>query len=467
MLAMGIVGILAIAALVFDVGQNLFDRRRMQDAADAAALAGARFVSDPACAPTAPTRMTNACPAWKAAYDLLTDSTTYGFAPSDVTIDIPARSDSNFPSLPDHLQITIQGTRPSFFAGVLGIGNWRVAATAVAANLTGYSIPYSFMSLNKTACNAGQVGGNGSIDVNAPIYVASTCSSSGALVFNGNNVTVNATGCATAGTSQANGTPIAVNCNGPVLENQTQLEDPMKAFVGPPLQPVPAAPTIVGIGSNASPNGCPGSANVATAANPTGCDINFNRDKIVRIRPGTYFGGLRLRETSNQLTVYMEPGIYYMAGGGFEVSGDITLRTVADAVTTTIGNGVFIYNTDATTCGSVGGKACVKAIDFATSSGSDVDLLPMNSGSYKNLLIYQDRNASAQPAMTVSGNASMTISGTVYLPKADFNYSGNGAGEVLSAQVICDEFSVQGNGGLQVTYDPNGVFPLNNVGLVQ
>lgn len=467
MLAMGIVGILAIAALVFDVGQNLFDRRRLQDAADAAALAGARFITDPACAPTAASRMTSACPAWDAAMDLLTDPSTYSFATSQVQVAIPATDSSNFPNLPDHLQVSIDTQRPSFFSGVLGLGEWRVGATAVAANLTGYSLPYSFLSLNETACNAGQVGGNGSIAVNAPIYVASTCSSSGALVFNGNNVVVTAAGCSTAGTSQANGTPISVDCGGPVLENQPQLDDPMKALAGPAVQPVPAAPTITGTGSNSPPIGCPGSANPSSATNPTGCDLNFNRDKVVRIRPGTYFGGLRLRETSHELTVYMEPGIYYMAGGGFEVSGDITVRTVADGTATTLGAGVFIYNTDASTCGSLGGRACIRAVDFATGTGSDVDLLPYTKSPYKNLLIYQDRNASSQPAMSTAGRASMSLSGTIYLPEADFNYSGNGAGEVLGAQVICDEFSVQGNGGLTVTYDPNAVFPFNNVGLVQ
>ena len=43
--AFGLVGILAIAALVFDVGQDLIERRNQQKAADAAALAGARYLT--------------------------------------------------------------------------------------------------------------------------------------------------------------------------------------------------------------------------------------------------------------------------------------------------------------------------------------------------------------------------------------------------------------------------------------
>ena len=45
----GLVGILAIAALVFDVGQNLLERREQQNASDAAALAGARWLVEPGC----------------------------------------------------------------------------------------------------------------------------------------------------------------------------------------------------------------------------------------------------------------------------------------------------------------------------------------------------------------------------------------------------------------------------------
>ena len=41
----GLVAICAIAAIVFDVGQNLLDRRAEQNASDAAALAGARYMA--------------------------------------------------------------------------------------------------------------------------------------------------------------------------------------------------------------------------------------------------------------------------------------------------------------------------------------------------------------------------------------------------------------------------------------
>jgi Flp pilus assembly protein TadG len=42
-----LIGLMAVAALVFDVGQNLLDWRSQRDAADASALAGARYINEP------------------------------------------------------------------------------------------------------------------------------------------------------------------------------------------------------------------------------------------------------------------------------------------------------------------------------------------------------------------------------------------------------------------------------------
>ncbi len=40
-------------------------------------------------------------------------------------------------------------------------------------------------------------------------------------------------------------------------------------------------------------------------------------------------------------------------------------------------------------------------------------------------------------------------------------------GLVFGAQVICDTFKVSGNGGLTVSYDPDGAVQLRGTGLVQ
>jgi hypothetical protein len=470
--AFGAIGILAVAALVFDVGQNLFERRKQQDAADAAALAGARWLPVAACRAA---ESVATCPqAYAAALDLATD---HGYAASQVTVNIPPVS-GPFAGYKGHLQVAIQGSRGSYFAGVVGIAGFSIGASAVAANINEYPLPYSILSLNPTACKAGHIHGNGTLDVEGSIMVNSTCTSPGALAFDGNPVTVTVGGdCATGG-QISTGSSSTTTCDD-YLEDQTPVADPLTDLkvpvIGSAVVPAPpAAVNVTGLhlASNRAPNGCPGSTSPATAANPTGCDINFNRDKVVRIYPGVYYGGLKIRQTSSALTVYMAPGIYYMSGGGFEVSGSVILRTVdAESVLnplpTAFGGGVLIYNTDnATTC-STSGTGCIRAVDFANTSGGDVRMRGYTGKTYTGMVIWQDRKASSQPPMSMEGNSTTTLKGAIYLPKADFKYTGNGGGNVLDAQVICDEFDVGGNGNLTVTYDPDDAIKIGGAGLVQ
>jgi hypothetical protein len=273
--------------------------------------------------------------------------------------------------------------------------------------------------------------------------------------------------CATAGTIvAATGT---MNC-GTVTAGAPVVADPLAGLAGPAIGSAavpnpPGAMVVTGahLGSNTAPNGCPGSSSPSTAGSPTGCDVNFNRDKVVWIYPGVYYGGLKIRQTSSLLTVYMAPGIYYMAGGGFEITGQPTVRTV-DAATlltpfpTTYGGGVLVYNTQTP-------SSAIKPINFGNTQ--NVALKGYTLAPYANMLLWQDRNASSQPAMAIEGSSTMTLSGTIYLPRADFIFTGNGGTEILYSEVICDEFEMGGNGNVTITYDPNTAIKINGIGLVQ
>lgn len=480
LMAGGMVAILLIAALVFDVGQNLLDRRNQQNAADAAALAGARFLALPACKPVGGVQPP--CPeAVAAALDVATrNGYTNGVSSRTVQVLIPPDSRSQFSGFPGHIQVVLGSSRGSFFTGVIGVNSQQVATLAVAANIEDFSLAFALLALNETACNAGHITGNGIININADIQVNSSCSSSGALTVGGAGATVNAASasCSTTGTIQVNSG--SLNCT-----QQEGVEPQLFPTIGgPAVQPTPLAPVITGAGSTVIPDGCPGASgsgrSPSTEADPKGCTLQYSQDKEVRLYPGVYWGGLTLKETggSTNLRVYMEPGIYYIAGGGFEVAGDIVVRSVEaggttfDLTSTTMG--VLIYNTDdpayreACVNGTGVANQCIKAIDFQTGPSSDVDLRGDKVDvAFKNLLLFQDPNASAQPAVSMEGHSSQTFVGTIYLPEANFSYSGNGAGEVLQTQIICDTFDVNGNGSLDIAYDPNAVYQFKGIGLVQ
>lgn len=467
--AFGVIGILAVAALVFDVGQNLFERRKQQDAADASALAGARWMAMPACK----VRTSAAtCPeAYNAALNL---ALTHSYAVGQVSIHIPPTS-GQFTGMPGHLQVAIDSNRGSYFAGVVGITSFNIGASAVAANIVNYPLPFSLLALNSSpsTCKTGHAHGNGTLTIQGDVMVNSPCTNPGALVADGVGATINVSGnCSAVGTIQGN--TGVLNC-GARQEGAPAISDPLAGFappvIGSAAVPKPPADMVVTgahAGTNRAPSGCPGSTSPSTAASPSGCTIAFaNRDKVVWIHPGVYYGGLKISQTSGALTVYMAPGVYYMAGGGFQVSGQATVRTVDAAnglipFPTLLGGGVLIYNTDCVGCG---GSSGIQAIDFQNTT--NVQLLGYTGANFTGMLLWQDRKASAQPAVSIEGSSTMKLKGTIYIPKADFKFTGNGGSEVLDAQVVCDEFDIGGNGNVLISYDPNDAIKISGVGLVQ
>ncbi len=461
--AFGIVGILAVAALVFDVGQNLFERRKQQDAADASALAGARWLTTTAC--RARISITNCPEAYSAAMAL---ANTHGYVTSQVTINIPPAT-GQFAGLNGHIQVSIDSNRGSYFAGVVGITRFRIGAAAVASNLNKYPLPFSLLSLNTTSCKTGHAHGNGVLTVAGDVMVDSPCTTPPALLTDGTGATINVSGSCSA-VGAIGGNTGSLTCAS-TQEGAPYVADPLIGLAGPtigsaavPNPPANVYVTGADIATNKIPNGCPGSNSPSTAARPSGCTLQYNRDKVIWIYPGVYYGGLNIKQSSAALTVYMAPGIYYMSGGGFQIAGQPTVHTV-DAATalvpypTAYGGGVLIYNTDTP------GGGGVKPIDFQNTT--DVQLHGYTGSTYTGMLLWQDRNASSQPAIAIEGSSTMTLTGTIYIPKADFNFTGNGGSEVLDAQVICDTFDIGGNGDLNITYNPNDAIKLSGVGLVQ
>ncbi len=484
-MAGGMIALVLIAALVFDIGQNLVDRRAQQNASDAAALAGARFMALPGCKPVGGVQPP--CSAARlAALDVAAQNGYVdGVDGHTVEVHIPPNAQSQFNRFPGHIQVVIGGTRGSFFSGVIGTVSQNVDTQAVAANIEDFSLPFALLALNESKCGSVHITGNGTLNINADIQVNSTCNTSGAFQIGGSGATVNAAtaDCSAVGTIKVNSGTL--NCN-----RQEGVEPQLfPAIGGPGILPTPATPTLVG-GITTGPmnkrtvsDTCPGQgANAATLADPKQCKIQSGKPATAQVHlyPGMYPGGLLLTQAPGdaQLSVYLEPGIYYMAGGGLEIRGNIVLRsveaggTVFNLASPTMG--VMIYNSDNPqfhddcVSGAAAGLKCIDTIDFQTGASSDVDLRGVQiDTSFKNLLLFQDPDASDQPPVSMEGHSSQTFVGTIYLPEAEFAYHGNGAGEALQAQAIVDTFTVTGNGTVTINYDAATVYQFKGIGLVQ
>ena len=261
----GLVAFLAVAALVYDVGQNLLDWRAQRNAADAATLAGARYIADSGC--VAAPSIANCPGAYQAAIRVAAEN-GYGDTDGDlvedhghVEVHIPPILADPVYRRPGFLEVTIHTDRPSFFASVLGMLRQNVTALAVAGNSKDVAPPYSMLALNPD-CDpnpSGQVGGNGDVTVGGSVVVNSNCD--GALLVNGNG-TLGAPECDVAGTAQESGSNANLDCSGNLVEGFSGAGDPL-AGIGPGSQPgTPAAVEILkwnGGGTPTIPPGCPGS----------------------------------------------------------------------------------------------------------------------------------------------------------------------------------------------------------------
>lgn len=472
----GLVLIMAIAAIVFDVGQNLLDRRTEQNVSDAAALAGARYVVGAAytyhggCA-AAPTGL----PAIDAACDIAADSGYHdGVDGRTVRVDMPPIAPSAFSGLPGYIEVQIGSTRPSFFAGLLGVANQKVGALGVATNASDIALPYSLLALDPHGCASNKINGAPGtiVTTNGTVHVDSDCTN-GAILLSGNGV-LNAPQCDVVGNIKTSGgavnnctsAPAGVLVSGDPLRN---LPPPPKPALPATVQTLTAAgatciPGSAGCGT--IPDDCPGGSSPATEISPGVCAFAQNGKKF-RIFPGLYPGGIEVTRG----IVYMDPGIYWIGGGGVSVKvtgGSTTGALISKAVGENTGvnptGGVLIYNSvNPITGGGYG------PIHLNGGAGATLALHPIQTTIYKNMVIFVDRDAAtgAGDLDLNGGGAILEVIGTIYAPTGEVKFNGS-ATDVLSAQVICYNFSVNGSGAsFTLDYNPDNLFHLTGVGLVQ
>jgi hypothetical protein len=466
--------VLLIAALVFDVGQNLLDRRAEQNAADAAALAGARWVQGAGSFhDTCAVGLGSGNAAVRAACEVAAaNGYVHGSDNKTVKVDLPPVAPSVFSGLPGHIQVTIGSTRPSFFQGILGVVVQRTGAMGVATNASDISLPYSLLSLAPHACGENKITGSpGSyVSTNGTVHVDSDCSS--AILLSGNGV-LTAPECDVVGDIQTSG-GATNNCTS-APDGILVSGDPLRNMP-PPAQP--AAPAAVQpLDAGPIPAGCPGGSAPATDATPTGCAFTSGLvdGKTYRLFPGNYPGGIR----TSKATLYLSPGIYWLGGGGLQVqtTGRLISKAVGDDSGLTASGGVLLFDTAdpdptiAAACVSTPtGPGCFAGISLNGGPGAAVALLPIQSGDYKNMVIYVDRNYSitGDEIFLNGADSTLMIRGTVYAPNGSIRFNGSDSYADVSAQLICWTFQVNGSGaGLTIDYDPSQVFHLKGSGLVE
>jgi len=279
--------LLLVVGMVIDVGIILEQKRQLQNAVDAAALAGARAATDdPLLAQAAAEE-----------YLLLN-----GFDPADVSLTItvdPYYAD-------DQVEVTATAIVPTAFFTIAGIDSKTVTVRAVGeARPTSGSSDYAFVALNETACVAFEKSGNSDLTINGGgIMTNSSCAPDAFWAHGNGSIDSLMTNYYTEGDARITGSTVLSPAPS---ANESRISDPLTGL------PIPSVPT------SPDSSGTTDAPDLLRITSPT------------TLRPGVYWGGIAVNSD-----VTLEPGVYVMAGGGLSTAGGGSLQ----------GFGVLIYNTD-------------------------------------------------------------------------------------------------------------------------
>jgi Putative Flp pilus-assembly TadE/G-like len=473
----GLVLMLAIAALVIDIGLAFMIRRAEQNAADPGAIAAARYIR-----PTANvTKMREAACFYAEQNGFFSgaggnvDACTPANDANGTVLTVnypPSTNAGEFAGDPGKVEVILGRTHHTFFAAIIGLANIDVSSSAVGAFDTGDSNTSSLIALDPSNfCSSGKTHGTGNITIHPLIpdtlggyvHVNSTCGSGspdttcsssgqGGLNLSGNGATVTAPHIYVTGTCKSSG-----NLVGSLTEGAVQIGDPLLELP-PPSFGAPNPGGQCGIGG---PLSTPTSAACGSGTmkwSGTACVVDGVTSTCVSLQPGVYYNGWQI---ANNLTLVLAPGIYVIAGGGVGLNAGGSITSVQG------GAGgpapVMIFNTDNPTTHT--GQA---PLDFTAQSA--LKLRAIDSGPYQGILIWNDGNGSNPTApVTLGGQTSLNIAGTVYSPKGLVTLEGGSGvgGSTASVQIIAWHFDVGGNSNLDMPYDPSQLYQFPVKGLVR
>lgn len=165
--------------------------------------------------------------------------------------------------------------------------------------------------------------------------------------------------------------------------------------------------------------------------------VNKRVDGTETLAPGVYDGGIDITASANAT---FSPGVYILRNGGLKIAGGATVS----------GPGVMIFNTVRDHPLSTGFCGDIQIAGNAT-----VTLSAPTSGTYKGMLVWQDKDCSVTVSLT--GTSALTaLSGTFYAPTAQVQISGaSGANVSINSQIIASKLDVSGNATINLNYDAN------------
>ena len=395
LVVISLVSLLSIIAVSLEGGLLLTERRNAQATADAAAMAAAadlyynHFVNNGVDAGGTAKNSAFVCAA--------ANGYTNDGVNTKVTVNIPPLS-GDYVGKPSYAEVIVEYYHKRGFSSIFGTSDVPVRARAVTVGMPS-AAPVGILVLDPSVKSAFNANGGGEITVTKTPIVVNSTSVEGSISGGGSVITAPDYQLTGNYTTSGGGA-----FYGPVTTGTKPMEDPLR-FLPPPDK---STMTIQ----------------------------SRNKEQFThgthRLSPGVYRGGINASSTAN---VILDPGIYYMDGGGFSFTGSGSL----------FGQGVMIY--------SEPGNGNADGVNIA--ANGSVVLSPMTSGIYQGVLFFQDRTSTV--SANVTGGSNMNLTGTFYFANAQLNVTGSAGFANFGSQYVSRTLNVQGTGEVYVDWDPNKV----------
>ena len=405
--------LLFAVGLAIDAGQLYSAKRSEQEAADAAAFAGAVVLYQ---------QGSGASAIAAARSDALTNGYSSGLcAPSTpgpctdaatqttVTVYWPPITGSYIGNL-KHVEVEItRQVKTSLVPAEAAFNPVRARGVAGSEPLNN---GYAIMALDRgNTCGAFNTQSNGSVQLT------------------GGGILVNST-CPSYAAQNDQGTP------GPCANNCFYVQSPYPLDVagnatghwgdlGIPVNP----------GHNQIPDPFAGFPKPSTASLPICNSLSACQDIFGNQTPGVY--NVNLGGSGNS-DLTLNPGTYILRAG-MDTGGNNDVS----------GSGVFIFNTYSNYPAAPGVSPSCGQINLQGNATST--LSAGTTGTWANLLVYQDPACTVP--MRIGGNGFFNGTGSIYVPSAEFRFEGNPS-TLNGSQLIARVVNIQ-NGNITINYNPN------------
>jgi hypothetical protein len=479
--AFAFIAIIMMLALLFDGARALVLRRQMQNASDAAAMAGANVIqglSPKQCSLTVGPPPGAPVAAVVAAAKASVAANLPNYPQANVIVTCVAD-----PLMANQgVKVRLDDDSPTFFGSIFGGGPLSVATDSSAVNGNNIANNYSVVMLDpqhltwpngQRGCPSFSLSGGPTVIFDSAIYIDSACSSAngGAFSTNGNSASLTM-GPGAVIRIVGEYKPQALVITPAPLEHQSVKADPLAWLPAPPVSTLKVqsnSKLVIGQGQSSS---------------------------TVVLEPGVYKGGIQLK---NQSIAYLHPGIYVMDGGGFAIGAGQKVYALPAAKNNTTDAtwatdctasncGVLFYNTGTSGNGTgaigqltIGAQATFKVRSYNPDPAADSTKLATgvayHNENYRHLLIWQSASpvpASnyVQPVMELSGGGNVFMAGTVYAPSAKVRMGGNSGGSGgdnvdMTLQFITWDMELYGNSSFHFRYQADQFTKLLDYGLIE